>query len=361
MAKSIAPPSRLWDTFAYQGRPFFSFPVQVREGGSTRVTVPRQIADRYDVRDVLARGGGGLILVASDLRTGNDVLVKALAEYHTVQEDLAVAAEDFTESLRRDRHHLQTERRILVQLRRRGTGAVPHPNDYVFDANPQLAGPHRTLDGQSWTFDDHALIASEPYLVMQRVEGTSLQELLKTTYARGIAEPAALQVIDQVARVLELLQEPFRMRNGQTWELVYQDLKPGNILLDGRGRATVLDFGGCQLVIDGTLVLHGSHSTGYCAPECGVSPDPIGPSADTYALGSTLFHMLSGFNPRRLLPKQLDPDAPRAAKIDAGALAGRCSPGVVALIAKSVDWDVRARFQTVRDFRAAIAPVLEAA
>ena len=361
MAKHIAPPPREWETFAYQGRPFFRFPIQIRDGGFISVTVPRQIADRYDVRDVLARGGGGLILVANDLRTGNEVLVKALAEYKADSETLAEAAEEFTESLRRNRHHLQTERRILVQLRRRGSNAVPHPNDYVFDVNPQLSGPHRTHSGESWTFDDEALLASEPYLVMERVPGENLQDLLKTQYSRGLPPRAALEIVDQVAGVLELLEQPWPMRNGQTWELVYQDLKPGNILLDDRGRATVIDFGGCQLVIDGTLVLHGSHSTGFCAPECGMSAEAIGPTADTYALGSTLFHMLSGVNPRRLLPKKLDENQPRAARIDAGPLAGRCAADLVAVIVKSVSWDVDLRFQSVSEFRGALATLLEAA
>lgn len=359
MSENTAPSRRHWETFRYRGRSFFRIPLRTHRHGVAAFGVACRIGGRYEVQGVLSRGGGGVILVALDHATGNPVLVKALAEYKTELLERADSVDVFVESLRRARHHLQTERRILVQLHRRGSSAVPHPNDYVYDANPLLAGAQPSANGEPVRGVEPELAESEPYLVMQRVQGTGLNHLLRNQYRRGVDPRLALRIVDQVARVLELLEQPFEMNNGQTWRLVYQDLKPGNILLEARGRATLLDFGGCQLVIDDTLVLHGSHTPGYCAPECGLTDEGIDTAADTYALGSTLFHMLSGVDPRTLLAEDLGPQDPRASHIDAQALAGRCSPELVALVARSVAWDLDARFQTVGEFRGALAPFLE--
>jgi len=347
-----------WETFDFQGRPFYRFELHVRDERTIPFNVAQQIAGRYDVLDVLARGGGGLILIARDVKTSNAVLIKALTEYRTTRHDLTQPVEDVVESLRRTRHHLQTERRILVQLRNNGCESVPHPNDYVFDSNPVLAGPQPTLSGEEWHFDEPELITSEPYLVMQHVAGMSLKDVLENVYRHGLEETVALRIIDQVAHVIELLEQPLQLTNGQTWDLIYQDLKPANIMVDEFGHATVLDFGGCQLSIDDTLVLHGQYSPGHCAPECGQGGQAISHAADAYGLGSTLFNMLTGQDPRSLLPKNAPPGAPRAVHIGTAHLNGRCATEVVGLIAKCVDWDPSARYQSASEFRAALKPLL---
>ncbi len=258
-----------WQHVEINGRSFRKLALKLSDDREIRLTVPQRIAQRYEVHDLLARGGGGVILVALDRKTGHRVLVKALAEYNTYRYDLKQPIDGVTDSLVRMRHHLQSERRILVQLRNQGSNAVPHPNDYVYDVNLGLRGPHRTEFAEEWNFDDEALLSSEPYLVMQFVPGINLKEVVGKYYRGGLDEPLALRLIDQVARVLELIGQPIRMASGQTWELVYQDLKPGNILVDEYGHVTVIDFGGCQLMIDDVLVLHGSHSAGFCARNAG--------------------------------------------------------------------------------------------
>lgn len=361
MAKKVSPSPEEWKVQSHRGRNFFHFDLEVKDQKLNPFSVATIIADRYQVENVLARGGGGVILEATDRTTGNPVLIKALAEYDLLRYDLQEPIDEMVESVRRSRHHLQTERRILVQLRNAGCKAVPHPNNYVFDFNPALRGPYWTRDNQQWWFDERQILETEPYLVMERVEGMNLKKLVESNFSRGMESEVALHIVDQVARVVELLQQPLAMSNGQTWELVYQDIKPDNILVNRFGHAIVLDFGGCQLVIDGELVLHGSHSAGYCAPECGQSDEPIGRSADCYGLGTTLFHLLMGMSPRRLLPKDRPPGSPRAVQIDARQVAGRCSNGVQELLAKCVSWDRSARFQSVTEFREALAPFLTVA
>jgi serine/threonine protein kinase len=358
MSKSVAPPRERWEPLVDRGRSFHRFMVHIGRGAAVPFTVARQIAHRYEPREVFARGGGGLVFLARDGRTGHDVLVKALADYVAEPLNATDPSAEFLDELRHARHHLQTERRILVQLRRLGSNAVPHPNDYVFDSNPGLRGPHPTESGTVWAFDDDALIDSEPYLVMQRVHGTSLQWLLADRYPRGMDERSALAIIDQVACVIELLHRPIAMRNGQLWRLVYQDVKPDNILVDEYGRATLLDFGGCQVVIDDILVLHGSSSRGYRAPECDLEDVLLTPATDCYSLGATLFHMLSGVNPLELCSGEPNRGGPRSVPIDSRIVASQCPRRMHDLLKKSLAPNPRARFQTIQELRGALAELL---
>ncbi len=191
--------------------------------------------------------------------------------------------------IRRFRHLLQTERRLLVRLRNVGCNGVPNPNDYVYDVDPALEA----------FVPDAFLIQTEPYLVLQELIGVTLEELLATEFPSGMDERMALEWIAPVVRTLAVLHEPWRFVNGRTWHCVYQDLKPANLVVDPLGRLTLLDFGGCQIVVDGVPVLEGAFTHGYCVPEC---EEPTArvllPCADVYTIGSTLHHMLSGVDPR---------------------------------------------------------------
>src|SRR5713226_10433285 len=120
----------------------------------------------------------GLLLEGLDLRTKCRVLIKASLFYDVVPYARVRDQEGFTNQLRLPRKTLEMERRILVLLRNAGCNAVPHPNDFVFDANPLLEGPYQTEDGPEWRFDDAEMIAAEPYLVMEVLTGKSLDQVL---------------------------------------------------------------------------------------------------------------------------------------------------------------------------------------
>ena len=94
------------------------------------------------------------------------------------------------------RKTLEMERRILVLLRNAGCNAVPHPNDFVYDANPHLEGPYTTEDRKEWTYGDQDMLEAEPYLVMEAVEGQSLAQILE----RGAGQSAVgdAQLADHV-------------------------------------------------------------------------------------------------------------------------------------------------------------------
>ena len=122
-----------------------------------------------------------------------------------------------------------------------------------------------------------------PFVVMDFVDGQSLAARLR----EGVLPAAAAVVMgttlaDALAHV---------HANG----VVHRDVKPGNVLLDGDGRAQLTDFGIARLV-DATRVTATGLVVGtaaYMAPEQ-VRGEVVGPPADIYALGLVLLEAVTG-------------------------------------------------------------------
>jgi serine/threonine-protein kinase len=108
----------------------------------------------------------------------------------------------------------------------------------------------------------------QPYLVMQLIAGPDLREHLRRTGPLG--EGKALALATQIAAALEA---------AHSRGVVHRDIKPGNVLLDGHGRAKVADFGiarplGAAAITRTAAVIGTAH---YLAPEqvMGHPPAPI--------------------------------------------------------------------------------------
>ncbi|HEX8200863.1 MAG TPA: hypothetical protein VF590_10265, partial [Isosphaeraceae bacterium] len=202
-----------WELVSDRGRPFLRMTLPEVPATLPTLTVPETIAGRYRVEEPFAVGAVSVLLAARDERTRRRVLIKVLrgpappppTAVPADRRDEAWAAE-----IRRARHLLQTERRLLVRLRNAGCTGVPNPIDYVYDRNPELdaLGP--------------APAGLEPFLVLPRLAGTPLDELLEASYPGGMDEGRALELIAPVVEILAALHEPWRLRGGHTWHCVYQ-------------------------------------------------------------------------------------------------------------------------------------------
>jgi serine/threonine protein kinase len=342
------------------GRSFLRGEVPSGDNRGRTFTVAQPLAGRYEIAGFFAAGGTGLLLQGRDLRTGGRVLLKSVLRYDIVSYARYADRDGFTNQLRAPRKTLEVERRILVMLRNAGCNAVPHPNDFVFDSNPLLRGPYPTEDGPEWTYDDEAMIDAEPYLVMEAVEGTSLEEVLAAQPDRRLTEERALGILRQVTGVLGLLHQPRELRPGMIWRLVYQDLKPANILVAGHDRITVLDLGGCQLVnlATGQKLLQGACTPAYCPPECERPFEQLSPAADIYTVGSTLFHLLTGRSPLEFLPAGLALNQARAVRLDTALLAEVSRPATRRIVERCLADDPAARYADMGELRRALEEVL---
>ncbi len=128
-----------------------------------------------------------------------------------------------------------------------------------------------------------------PYFSMKYAPGGSLQE---GSPAMRREPRESVRLLAKVARAVQ-----YAHRQG----ILHRDLKPGNILLDGRGEPLVSDFGLAKWLdtstdLTRTLTVFGT--PGYIAPEQAEGPAAnLTPAADVYSLGAILFDLLAARPP----------------------------------------------------------------
>jgi len=158
------------------------------------------------------------------------------------------------------------------------------------------------------------------FVAMQYVEGRNLAEVLREDCALTPARAAvvALEICEQVAKF-------------HSWQstVVHGDIKPSNILLGANDTVRLLDFGIAKMLrADGSATMHNFGSPGYCSPER-LTHSEVDRQSDLWAVGATLYEMLSGAPPyqagstRKLEslirskrpPRALPPSCPRGLRL----------------------------------------------
>jgi serine/threonine-protein kinase len=128
------------------------------------------------------------------------------------------------------------------------------------------------------------------YFVMEYVEGTTIKEELER--GKVYEERPAVEIVLQIAQALEHAR-----RRG----LVHRDVKPANIILTTEGVAKLADLGLAHQTTDRqTAEAERGITVGtpfYIAPEQVNANEDIDTRADIYALGATLYHMVTGRPP----------------------------------------------------------------
>jgi serine/threonine protein kinase len=204
----------------------------------------------YTLRSILGHGEMGVVFLARDEVLERDVAIKF------VRADLVAGA-----SLR---ERFLTEARAMAR--------VNHPNV----VHVYALGEYE----------------SAPYLVMELVEGQSLER-----WADSQRENGGLPDIDFALAMLE--QACLGVQAIHDARTVHRDLKPGNILLDGQLRARIADLGLANLIRTG-----GGPRTGeivgtpfYIAPEIALGDEiavELMARADVYSLGCMAYELLTG-------------------------------------------------------------------
>ena len=222
-----------------------------RSHGSDRFLPGTVLAKRYRIVALSGRGGMGEVYRADDLKLGQAVALKFLSE-----------------DLERDPDRLQ---RLLGEVRI--ARQVSHPNVCrVYDVD-EFEGHH--------------------FITMEFVDGEDLSALLRRI--GRLPQEKALDLARQIASGLAA---------AHVQGIVHRDLKPANIMLDGRGRARITDFGiaSAAEAVRGKEAQWGTPA--YMAPEQ-VAGGQVTPRTDVYALGLVLFEMFTG---RRAFETPPQPD-----------------------------------------------------
>ncbi|HUS26907.1 MAG TPA: serine/threonine-protein kinase [Kofleriaceae bacterium] len=125
------------------------------------------------------------------------------------------------------------------------------------------------------------------FIAMQYVDGQDLSAVVRARRRLSLAE--VVPIIDGVAAALDVAHEA---------GIVHRDIKPANIFIEAGGKPLVMDFGvallaGDARAADGSLV----GSLPYIAPEQIHNADAVDRRADIYALGATVYEMVTGRPP----------------------------------------------------------------
>ena len=169
------------------------------------------------------------------------------------------------------------------------------------------------------------------YLVMEFVEGETLQAKLQRVPGNRLPEPEAVSIAIKVLAVLDYLHK-------QTPPVIFRDLKPDNMMLRPDGELKLIDFGIARFFRPtGSNI--GRGTVGYAAPE--QYQGAIDARSDIYALGATLHHMLTGRD-----PAQHPFDFPPILK-----LVPNCDPNLAVCVDSALERDPARRPQSAAEFR----------
>jgi serine/threonine protein kinase len=125
------------------------------------------------------------------------------------------------------------------------------------------------------------------YMVMEHLQGQTLQELLNERHV--LPEAEAVDYIQRAALALEIVHDA---------GLLHRDIKPGNIMVCPDERVVLIDFGTARAFQAGQAQQHTvSITPGYAPLEQYARQARRGPYTDLYALAATLYHLLTGEAP----------------------------------------------------------------
>lgn len=258
------------------------------------LTLGQVLRDRYRIDRLIAKGGMGAVYAAHDLNLG---IPCALKENGLITQ----------EAMRQ----FEREARLLATLRHSN---LPNVTD------------HFVIPGRG------------QYLVMSYIEGEDLTQRLKRL--RHLPEEEIQRWAVDVLNALAYLHQ----RN-----IVHRDIKPANVKITPDGHAVLVDFGIAKELdaIDVTTTTGARRLTpGFAPPEqYGAGTGRTDPRSDVYALGATLYTLLTGILPADALTRLMDPDS----YIPLSRPGLKIRPALAQAIDKALALDPKKRFANAQE------------
>ena len=217
----------------------------------------RRLGDRYEIGEVIGRGGMAEVHEGRDLRLGRRVAIKIL------------------------RPDLARDPSFQARFRREAQSAASlnHPNVVaVYDTGEDVLADTPDSTG-----------AVVPFIVMEYVDGMTLRQLMSS--GRRLLPERALEITGGTLAALD-----YSHRHG----IVHRDIKPANVMLTRGGEVKVMDFGIARALADSgqtmtqqSAVLGTAH---YLSPEQ-ARGEVVDSRSDLYSTGCLLYELLTGRPP----------------------------------------------------------------
>ncbi|WP_405871050.1 Stk1 family PASTA domain-containing Ser/Thr kinase [Streptomyces sp. NBC_00005] len=275
---------------------------------------PRRLGGRYELGQVLGRGGMAEVYLAHDTRLGRQVAVK------TLRADLA-RDPSFQARFRREAQ---------------SAASLNHPAIVaVYDTGEDY------IDG-----------VSIPYIVMEYVDGSTLRELLHS--GRKLLPERTLEMTIGILQALE-----YSHRNG----IVHRDIKPANVMLTRNGQVKVMDFGIARAMGDSGMTMTQTSAVigtaQYLSPEQ-AKGEQVDARSDLYSTGCLLYELLTvrppfvGDSPVAVAYQHVreEPQAP-------SVFDPEITPEMDAIVLKALVKDPNYRYQSADEMRVDIEACLD--
>ncbi len=276
---------------------------------------PVTVGGRYELGDLLGRGGMAEVRHAIDRRLGRAVAVKQL------------------------RTDLATDPTFQARFRREAQSAagLNHPTIVaVYDTGEET---------------DPVTGVSIPYIVMELVEGPTLRDILRD--GRKILPERALELASGVLDALS-----YSHKAG----IIHRDIKPANVMLTPSGGVKVMDFGIARAVADTSATMTQTAAVigtaQYLSPEQ-ARGETVDARSDIYSAGCLLYELLVGRPPfTGESPVSVAYQHVREAPVPPSQLDPEITGEVEAVTLKALAKDPADRYQSAREMKVDITRVL---
>jgi len=273
----------------------------------------RIIAGRYELGELIGRGGMAEVHSGVDTRLGRTVAIKLL------KSDLAA----------------DSSFEIRFRQEAQASARMAHPTIVrVYDAGDEV------------TTDEYGVERHLPYIVMELVTGEVLRDILRQ---RKLTQQEAIFYATGVLTALE-----FSHAAG----VIHRDIKPANVMITNSNAVKVMDFGIARAVSDSSATL--AHTNGivgtaqYFSPEQ-AKGESVDSRSDLYSTGVLLYEMLAGKPPFTgetavsVAYQHVSENAPLPSSINSAI-----SSALDSVVMKALAKDRNARFQSASAFRSAL-------